>query len=183
MRCPICGSQGYSRKTMTPEWRCRSRSCGYEWDATIQPEELMEALRLEVARKDRQLRAAEERSRNDQVRSRNDQMALEALREEERRLNDQMERGALREEERRRKDQMELEELREEVDIRESVLNSLGRERDRKEKNLKRGTAFACNAFFIGLIGAALLGLYGSGIILGIIAFSFGAYVLGDHWG
>ncbi len=167
MRCPICGSQGYSRKTMTPEWRCRSRSCGYEWDATIQPEELMEALRLEVARKDRQLRAAEERSRNDQVRSRNDQMALEALREEER----------------RRKDQMELEELREEVDIRESVLNSLGRERDRKEKNLKRGTAFACNAFFIGLIGAALLGLYGSGIILGIIAFSFGAYVLGDHWG
>tara|TARA_B000000460_G_C21229434_1_gene269969 strand:+ start:94 stop:552 length:459 start_codon:yes stop_codon:yes gene_type:complete len=152
---------------MTPEWRCRSRSCGYEWDATIQPEELMEALRLEVARKDRQLRAAEERSRNDQVRSRNDQMALEALREEER----------------RRKDQMELEELREEVDIRESVLNSLGRERDRKEKNLKRGTAFACNAFFIGLIGAALLGLYGSGIILGIIAFSFGAYVLGDHWG
>ena len=167
MRCPICGSQGYSRKTMTPEWRCRSRSCGYEWDATTPPEELMEALRLEVARKDRQLRAAEERSRNDQVRSRNDQMALEALREEER----------------RRKDQMELEELREEVDIRESVLNSLGRERDRKEKNLKRGTAFACNAFFIGLIGAALLGLYGSGIILGIIAFSFGAYVLGDHWG
>ena len=167
MRCPICGSQGYSRKTMTPEWRCRSRSCGYEWDATIQPEELMEALRLEVARKDRQLRAAEERSRNDQVRSRNDQMALEALREEER----------------RRKDQMELEELREEVDIRESVLNSLGRERDRKEKNLKRGTAFALTAFFIGLIGAALLGLYGSGIILGIIAFSFGAYVLGDHWG
>ena len=174
MRRPICGSQGYSRKTMTPEWRCRSRSCGYEWDATTPPEELMEALRLEVARKDRQLRAAEERSRaleersrNDQVRSRNDQMALEALREEER----------------RRKDQMELEELREEVDIRESVLNSLGRERDRKEKNLKRGTAFACNAFFIGLIGAALLGLYGSGIILGIIAFSFGAYVLGDHWG
>ena len=151
MRCPICGSQGYSRKTMTPEWRCRSRSCGYEWDATTPPEELMEALRLEVARKDRQLRAAEERSRNDQVR--------------------------------RRKDQMELEELREEVDIRESVLNSLGRERDRKEKNLKRGTAFACTAFFIGLIGAALLGLYGSGIILGIIAFSFGAYVLGDHWG
>ena len=167
MRCPICGSQGYSRKTMTPEWRCRSRSCGYEWDATTPPEELMEALRLEVARKDRQLRAAEERSRNDQVRSRNDQMALEALREEER----------------RRKDQMELEELREEVDIKESVLNSLGRERDRKEKNLKRGTAFACTAFFIGLIGAALLGLYGSGIILGIIAFSFGAYVLGDHWG
>ena len=134
MRCPICGSQGYSRKTMTPEWRCRSRSCGYEWDATTPPEELMEALRLEVARKDRQLRAAEERSRNDQVRSRNDQMALEALREEER----------------RRKNQMELEELREEVDIKESVLNSLGRERDRKEKNLKRGTAFACTAFFIG---------------------------------
>ena len=158
MRCPICGSQGYSRKTMTPEWRCRSRSCGYEWDATTPPEELMEALRLEVARKDRQLRAAEERSRALEERSRNDQV-------------------------RSRNDQMELEELREEVDIRESVLNSLGRERDRKEKNLKRGTAFACTAFFIGLIGAALLGLYGSGIILGIIAFSFGAYVLGDHWG
>ena len=120
-------------------------------DATTPPEELMEALRLEIARKDRQLRAAEEHSR-----------AVE---------------------ERSRKHQMELEALREEVDIRESVLNSLGRERDRKEKNLKRGTAFACTAFFIGLIGAALLGLYGAGIVLGIIAFSFGAYVLGDHWG
>ena len=154
--CPECGAKGYNRKKLIPEWRC-SR-CGYEWDATIQPEELMEALRLEVARKDRQLRAAEERSRALEERSRNDQV-------------------------RSRNDQMELEELREEVDIRESVLNSLGRERDRKEKNLKRGTAFACTAFFIGLIGAALLGLYGSGIILGIIAFSFGAYLIGDHWG
>ena len=31
MRCPECGANGYSRKTKTPEWRCRN--CGYEWDA------------------------------------------------------------------------------------------------------------------------------------------------------
>jgi len=52
MRCPECGANGYSRKTKTPEWRCRSRSCGYEWDATtLPPEELMEeleAFRLEA---------------------------------------------------------------------------------------------------------------------------------------
>ena len=30
MRCPECGATGYSRKTMTPEWRCRK--CGHEWD-------------------------------------------------------------------------------------------------------------------------------------------------------
>ena len=30
MRCPECGANGYSRKTMTPEWRCRK--CGHEWD-------------------------------------------------------------------------------------------------------------------------------------------------------
>ena len=30
MRCPECGASGYSRKTRTPEWRCRK--CGHEWD-------------------------------------------------------------------------------------------------------------------------------------------------------
>ncbi|GEM_PF-6455854 len=30
MRCPECGANGYSRKTRTPEWRCRK--CGHEWD-------------------------------------------------------------------------------------------------------------------------------------------------------
>jgi len=57
MRCPECGANDYSRKTKTPEWRCRSRICGYEWDATtlppeeVSPEELMEeleAFRLEA---------------------------------------------------------------------------------------------------------------------------------------
>ena len=33
MRCPKCGNQGYSRKTMTPEWRCRNGSCDHKWDA------------------------------------------------------------------------------------------------------------------------------------------------------
>jgi len=30
MRCPECGTNGYSRKTKTPEWRCRK--CGHEWE-------------------------------------------------------------------------------------------------------------------------------------------------------
>ena len=30
MRCPECEANGYSRKTRTPEWRCRK--CGHEWD-------------------------------------------------------------------------------------------------------------------------------------------------------
>ncbi len=30
MRCPECGANGYSRKTKTPEWRCRK--CSHEWD-------------------------------------------------------------------------------------------------------------------------------------------------------
>ena len=30
MRCPECGAVGYSRKTKTPEWRCRK--CAHEWD-------------------------------------------------------------------------------------------------------------------------------------------------------
>jgi uncharacterized protein YjbI with pentapeptide repeats len=30
MNCPECDVKGYSRKTKTPEWRCRK--CGHEWD-------------------------------------------------------------------------------------------------------------------------------------------------------
>ena len=65
MRCTECGAPGYSRKTKTPEWRCRSRSCGYEWDATtlppeeVPPEELME--QLEAFRRDADRRAEEHR--------------------------------------------------------------------------------------------------------------------------
>ena len=33
MRCPECGTNGYSRKTRTPEWRCRK--CGHEWDVDL----------------------------------------------------------------------------------------------------------------------------------------------------
>jgi len=33
MRCPECGADGYSRKTKTPEWRCRK--CGHEWYVVI----------------------------------------------------------------------------------------------------------------------------------------------------
>ena len=33
MRCPECGALGYSRKTKTPEWRCRE--CYREWDEVV----------------------------------------------------------------------------------------------------------------------------------------------------
>jgi len=35
MRCSECGVNGYSRKTKTPEWRCRK--CGHEWQLDEQP--------------------------------------------------------------------------------------------------------------------------------------------------
>ena len=35
MFCPECGINGYSRKTKTPEWRCRK--CGHEWQSEEQP--------------------------------------------------------------------------------------------------------------------------------------------------
>ena len=38
MRCPKCGASGYSRKTKTPEWRCRK--CGHEWDDDSEPKPL-----------------------------------------------------------------------------------------------------------------------------------------------
>jgi len=34
MRCPECGTLGYSRNTMTPKWRCRK--CGREWDDSFE---------------------------------------------------------------------------------------------------------------------------------------------------
>ncbi len=44
MRCPECGAPGYSRKTKTPEWRCRSQNCGHEWDATTHSSKLSSTL-------------------------------------------------------------------------------------------------------------------------------------------
>ena len=76
MRCTECGAPGYSRKTKTPEWRCRSQNCGHEWDATTPRVEELEALRREADRRERELRLEEEERR------RNDQTELEALREE-----------------------------------------------------------------------------------------------------
>ena len=38
MRCPECGASGDSRKTRTPEWRCRK--CGHEWDVATLPREV-----------------------------------------------------------------------------------------------------------------------------------------------
>ena len=35
MFCPVCRINGYSRKTKTPEWRCKK--CGYEWESEEQP--------------------------------------------------------------------------------------------------------------------------------------------------
>ena len=73
---------------MTPKWRCRERICGYEWDDTPpSPEELVEELRLEADRRERELRREEEGHQRER------QLRLE---EEERRHNDQAELEALR---------------------------------------------------------------------------------------
>jgi len=42
MRCPECGANGYSRKTRTPEWRCRK--CGHEWDVVTGGWELLSGI-------------------------------------------------------------------------------------------------------------------------------------------
>ena len=82
MRSPECGAHGYSRKTMTPEWRCSRRSCGYLWDATVLPseevpyEELME--QLEAFRHDAD-RRVEERSLQDKYSSRGAVFAFSGL--------------------------------------------------------------------------------------------------------
>ena len=88
MRCAKCGTLGYSRNTMTPKWRCRNGACRYEWDDTPpSSEELVEELRLEADRRERDLRREEEghqreyRLRTDAEEGRrNDQTELEALR-------------------------------------------------------------------------------------------------------
>ena len=60
MRCRKCGTLGYSRKTLTPKWRCRSGGCGFEWDDTPpSSDELVEELRLEADRRERDLRHEE----------------------------------------------------------------------------------------------------------------------------
>lgn len=78
MHCPECGTQGYSRKTKTPEFRCRNPKCGLEWDDDILD------LRLE------------------EQRHRNDQAELEELRRNE---DDRRRLLEIEEEERRRKSQ------------------------------------------------------------------------------
>ena len=87
MRCRKCGTLGYSRKTLTPKWRCRSGGCGFEWDDTPpSSEELVEELRLEADRRERDLRREEEghqrerQLRLEEERRHNDQTELEALR-------------------------------------------------------------------------------------------------------
>jgi ribosomal protein L37AE/L43A len=37
LHCPDCGELGYRRKVKRPEWRCREKSCGYEWDYEPDP--------------------------------------------------------------------------------------------------------------------------------------------------
>ena len=61
---------------MTPEWRCRNRNCGHEWDATLEevarfPQRVrpaadiaeLEARRLEAERKENRLRFEEDERR------------------------------------------------------------------------------------------------------------------------
>ena len=88
MRCRKCGTPGYSRKTFTPKWRCRSGGCGFEWDDTpSSSEELVEELRLEADRRERALRREEEGHQRQR------QLSLE---EEERRLERQYPPGRYR---------------------------------------------------------------------------------------
>ena len=51
--CPACGCKGYTRKTKTPEWRCRDSDCGYEWEAALW-KEAQEAAKEEADEHNRQ---------------------------------------------------------------------------------------------------------------------------------
>ena len=93
MRCPECGTQGYSRKTKTPEFRCRNPKCGFEWDDAILELRLEEQRRRDDAILE---------SRLEEQRRRNDQAELEELRRNE---DDRRRRLPFEEEQRRRKDQ------------------------------------------------------------------------------
>ena len=158
MRCRKCGTLGYSRKTLTPKWRCRSGGCGFEWDDTPpSSEELVEELRLEADRRERDLRREEEG------------------RQKERQLR-------LEEEERRRNDQAELEALRVEASRRERQLFDEGAERHRKERDKQRAIGVSFFALFIGLfIGRQLTDSVGGSLIGGIL-FAAVAYYVGENW-
>ena len=158
MRCRKCGTLGYSRKTLTPKWRCRSGGCGFEWDDTpSSSEELVEELRLEADRRERDLRREEEgRQRERQLR--------------------------LEEEERRRNDQAELEALRVEASRRERQLLDEGAERHRKAQNKERGFWLGFIALFIGLFVGRQLTDSAGGSLIGGILFAAVAYYLGENW-
>ena len=157
MRCRKCGTLGYSRKTLTPKWRCRSGGCGFEWDDTpSSSEELVEELRLKADRRERDLRREEE------GRQRERQLRLE--------------------EERRRNDQAELEALRVGASRRERQLFDEAAERHRKERDKQRAIGVSFFALFIGLfIGRQLTDPVGGSLIGGIL-FVAVAYYVGGNW-
>ena len=84
---------------MTPEWRCRTVACGYEWDTTTPhpTEEIIERLRREVDSQQRQLNISWEKEselatllRLEKEGRRNDQTELEPLRLKAERLDRQL---------------------------------------------------------------------------------------------
>jgi hypothetical protein len=140
---------------MTPEWRCRTVACGYEWDTTTPhpTEEIIERLRREVDSQQRQL--------NISWKKESELATLLRL-----------------EKEGRRNDESELEGLRKKFDMKERELDAIVLDHTRKENNHRRGVGAACSVFFIGLIGASIVGWSGPGVFLGILALSCVAYVL-----
>ena len=54
MRCPNCGGKGYSRKTRTLEWRCRS--CGDEWNQPGGTDPMVEELLHSIGMKESDIR-------------------------------------------------------------------------------------------------------------------------------
>ena len=84
---------------MTPEWRCRTVACGYEWDTTTPhpTEEIIERLKREVDSQQRQLSISRKNEselatllRLEKEGRRNDQNELEPLRLKAERLDRQL---------------------------------------------------------------------------------------------
>ena len=144
---------------MTPEWRCRTVACGYEWDtSTPHPtEEIIERLKREVDSQQRQL--------NISWKKESELATLLRL-----------------EKEGQRNDQTELEALRVQASRRERQLFDEGVERDRKERDKQRAIWVSFFALFIGLFIGRQLTDSVSGSLLGGILFAAVAYYVVKDW-
>ena len=145
---------------MTPEWCCRTVTCGYEWDiATPHPtEEMMERLRREVDRQQRQLNKAWDRE-------------------------SELEKKLRFEEEGRRNDQTQLEALRLKADRSESRLQSKEAEARLDGKKRARGGWFAFGGFFLSfVVGMQLAPGSSYGVLWRAIIVSVIAYFVGKDW-